>query len=167
MADLSFRQAKPDEIAQVFSLLKEAALWLNQQGIDHWQDWIAPPQRFIDWIEQGFRQQEFYFLTSAQQIIGCFRLQWQDPLFWGEQSIPAGYIHSFTIKRSLAGQGIGSQALALIEDLCRANQKSHCRLDCNATVVELCHYYQQHGYLTVGQTTVQGESLLLFEKRLD
>jgi hypothetical protein len=103
MRQITFRKAKPEELEAVLVLLKEAALWLQKKGIDYWQDWISPPPNFIDWIKQGFDQNEFYMVESDRGVIGCFRLKWQDPMFWGNREDAAGYIHSFTISRDLAG----------------------------------------------------------------
>ena len=141
MKQITFQKAKSEEINTVLLLLKEAALWLREKSIDYWQDWINPPDPFVNWIRQGFDQGQFYMVQSGEKTIGCFRLQWQDPIFWGEQEDNAGYIHSFTISRDLAGQGIGVNTLYLIEAYCRKNKKSFFRLDCGADAKGLRNYY--------------------------
>jgi len=98
--------------------------------------------------------------------IGCFRLQWQDPMFWGEQEDTAGYIHSFTIARKYAGQGIGAQIIRLIENHCLENEKSLLRLDCGVDITGLRKYYENLSFKPVGEVTVEGERLTLYEKPL-
>jgi ribosomal protein S18 acetylase RimI-like enzyme len=166
MDKIEFRKAKPNELNSVLLLLKEAALWLQKKGINYWQDWISPPPHFIDWIRDGFEKNEFYMVEKQVDVVGCFRLQWQDPLFWGEQENNAGYIHSFTISRNLAGQDIGKSVLNLIESYCRSNEKELLRLDCGVDIKGLRKYYEQYGFKPVGEVTVLGEQLVLYEKRI-
>lgn len=166
MKQITFRKAKPEELETVLLFLKEAALWLQQKGIDYWQDWISPPPNFIDWTKQGFDQNEFHIVEDDGGVIGCFRLQWQDPMFWGDQEDTAGYIHSFTISRDLAGQSIGKFVLGLIESHCRQNEKKFLRLDCGIDIKGLRKYYEQYGFKPVGEVTVVGERLTLYEKQI-
>jgi GNAT superfamily N-acetyltransferase len=166
MKKLTFRKAESKEIETVLSFLRESALWLRDKGTEYWQDWIDPPSLFTDWIQQGFDQSQFYIVQMGGKDIGCFRLQWQDPMFWGEQDDVAGYIHSFTISRELAGQGIGAKVLRLIEDFCRENSKSLLRLDCGVDVKRLREYYEKLSFRPVGEVTVEGERLILYEKSL-
>jgi GNAT superfamily N-acetyltransferase len=166
MKNLKFRKAKPEEIDIVLLFLKEAALWLREKGIDYWQNWILPPSNFINWIRRGFDNNEFYLVEDDNDIIGCFRLQWQDPNFWGEQKDNAGYIHSLTISRRLAGQDIGRDVLSMIESYCRQNNKEFLRLDCGVDVTGLKKYYEQNDFRPVRDVIVSEYKLTLYEKRI-
>ena len=163
---IHFVQAHQNDVPIVLKFLKEAALWLREQGIDYWQDWINPPPLFLNWIQEGFDRGEFYLVYQHTEVIGCFRLQWQDELFWGSQADNAGYIHSFTTSRSLVGQRKGEQVLALIEEYCRGQGKFFIRLDCGKAIHGLCRYYEAYGFREVGEATVMGEVLTLYEKSL-
>ena len=164
--ELYFRPAQPDETTIVLQLLKESALWLREKQIDYWQDWLNPPHVFVDWIQRGFQQGEFYLVYHDRDLIGCFRLQWDDETFWGSRQEPAGYLHSFTTVRKLAGQRWGERILALIEAHCVEAGKEYLRLDCGSRIAGLCNYYEANGFCKVGQTTVGGEELTLYEKRV-
>ena len=164
MGKIDFLQAHQHDLPIVLQLLKEAAVWLQERKIDYWQDWLNPPPAFRNWIQQGFDRNEFMLVYEHNTVIGCFRLQWQDELFWGEQADNAGYIHSFTISRCLAGQGKGKQVLGLIELMCRAHGKRYLRLDCGKNISGLCRYYEAYGFQNVGETIVRGEVLTLYEK---
>ena len=166
MTPVTLRRAEPGELDTVLRLLKEAALWLGEKRIDYWQDWISPPAHFVDWIEQGFSQNQFYMVHDGEEVIGCFRLQWCDPLFWGQRADHAGYVHSFAISRDRAGQGLGKRVLGLIEGRCRQKGKDLLRLDCGVDVVGLRRYYEQYGFKPVGQVAVEGEELVLYEKQI-
>ncbi|MBN2390409.1 MAG: GNAT family N-acetyltransferase [Anaerolineae bacterium] len=164
--DLYFRPAQPDETSIVLQLLKEAALWLQKKRVDYWQDWLNPPLLFVQWIQQGFERGEFYLVYQQDELIGCFRLQWEDDAFWGTRAEPAGYLHSLTTVRRLAGQRWGEHILTLIEAHCQAAGKEYLRLDCGSQVTGLCRYYELNGFQQVGSTTVHGEALTLYEKRI-
>jgi len=163
---LYIRNACYDELPLVLQFLKDAAIWIRERNIDYWQGWLDPPSEYVDWITEGFQNNEFYLICQAGEAIGCFRLQWSDTMFWGRRPEPAGYIHSFTTARRLAGQHIGEQALALIEDICMKQEKDYLRLDCGVHVTGLCHYYEANGFSNVGETMVQGEHLKLYEKKI-
>ena len=164
--DIHFTRAHQDDLPIVLQLLKEAALWLCERGVDYWQDWINPPPVFLNWIQKGFDRDEFYLVYQGTEVIGSFRLQWEDELFWGSQADNAGYIHSFTISRALARQRKGEQVLALIEEYCRNQGKTFLRLDCGKAIHGLCQYYEAYGFRKAGETTVMGEVLTLYEKFL-
>jgi GrpB-like predicted nucleotidyltransferase (UPF0157 family)/GNAT superfamily N-acetyltransferase len=166
METLSFRRARQEELEVVMLLLKKAALWLREKKIDYWQDWISPPPNFVNWIRVGFAQNNFFMAEKEGNIIGCFRLQWQDEIFWGKREDQAGYIHSFTVDRNLAGQGMGYRILSLVESFCRDNAKNWLRLDCGAEVNGIRKYYEGYGFKPVGEVTVYSK-LTLYEKRIN
>jgi N-acetylglutamate synthase-like GNAT family acetyltransferase len=166
MEEISFNIAGVDDISIILRLLKEAALWLEIRNIDYWKDWINPPEAFINWIRKGFDNNEFYLVNEGSQIIGCFRLSWQDEIFWGQQSTPAGYIHSFTIDRKYLGKKKGIVAIELIEKKCKENKCNYLRLDCSSKVQKQKEYYENIGFQPVGETIVRGEQLTLYEKKI-
>jgi len=163
---IRLRLAHPEELSTVLDFLKEAAQWLQAKGVDYWQDWHSPPQNYIDSIHNGFAKDEFYIVEYDEKIIGCFRLQWDDECFWGQQKADAGYIHSFTIARHLAGKKIGVKVLNEIERICQKNGKNLLRLDCGAEAEGLRRYYEQYGFVMVGTTTVSDKELTLYEKSI-
>ena len=166
MKQITFREADSDELETVLLYLKEAAIWLAEKGINYWQNWIDPLPNFINWIQRGFDENQFYIVKKGEVDIGCFRLQWQDPMFWGHQENNSGYIHSFTISRNLVGQGIGEYVLHLIESFCGKNQKKLLRLDCGTDIEGLRKYYEEYGFKAVDEITYAGEHLTLYEKHI-
>ena len=138
--NITLRHARLEELETVLALLKEAAEWLREKDVNYWQDWHAPPQNFVNWIRSGFDKDEFYMVECGGEVIGCFRLQWDDELFWGKQKPNAGYVHSFTISRHLAGKGFGTRVLNEIEKICLENGKTFFRLDCGVEVRGLRKY---------------------------
>ena len=165
--ELNYRKAKMSEMDIAFDLLKEAAEWLNEKGIDYWQVWHDPTEEYKDWIKHGFENREFYFVEKDKKIVGMFRLKFHDEMFWGEKNDKAGYIHSFTTKRSLKGHGIGTQILKDIEDKLKSKSKNILRLDCGADNKKLCNYYEDYGFSEASITELKEDKLRLYEKRID
>lgn len=92
------------------------------------------------------------------------RIQDSDPLFWGKDAGLAGYVHSLTIDRSLAGRGIGARTLDLLGCELAAVGVKLLRLDCGESATELRRYYESLGFRPVGTTVVDGDSLVLYER---
>lgn len=164
---LTIRRAEANELPIVLNLLKDAALWLRERQIDYWQAWLDPPPHFVAWIQEGFDTHQFHFACQGQDVVGCFRLQWEDELFWGVQAPAAGYVHSFTTARTLHGKRIGERTLAHIEEMCREHGKQFLRLDCGSHVAGLRRYYEAYGFQRVGEATVMNDHFTLYQKPLD
>jgi N-acetylglutamate synthase-like GNAT family acetyltransferase len=166
MEEIHFKIAEGDDLQRILRLLQEAALWLEMKNINYWKIWIDPPEDYINWIRKGFENEEFYLVKDNNSIIGCFRLSWNDEKFWGKQSTPAGYIHSFTIDRKLAGNNKGIEVIKMIEKKCKENNRNYLRLDCSSKVQKLKEYYERIGFRPMGETIVKGERLTLYEKEI-
>lgn len=167
MRPLYFQPAGKNDQSLVFELLKNAALWLQARQIYHLQVWLDPSPGLAGWILQGFENEEFNLVYLGEMIIGCFRLQWSDELFWGKSDEPAGYVHSFTIDRSLAGQHLGERTLALIGEHCLHHSRDRLRLDCSTDNHRLRRYYERCGFCRRGDVPIKcGGWTTLYEKRL-
>jgi N-acetylglutamate synthase-like GNAT family acetyltransferase len=166
MEEIVIKRAEGNDISEILRLLKEAALWLELKKINYWKDWINPPNKFTNWIKTGLENNEFFMVAQGTSIIGCFRLSWEDEIFWGKQKVSAGYIHSLTIDRKLKGKKMGYKVLRTIEKFCRESHKKYLRLDCSSEVPALKRYYENIGFRQIGETIVHGEKLTLYEKEI-
>jgi GNAT superfamily N-acetyltransferase len=164
--DLDINPASGGELDIIFRLLKNAAEWLAVKGIDYWQNWHDPPEAHKNWIKTGFDNNEFYLVRFNNEVIGCFRLLWEDHFFWGKQEDPAGYVHSLTRVSSIKAKNTGKAILAWIEDFCRKNGKKYIRLDCGVNLPVLRGYYEMLGFKNAGTVTVENEELVLYEKEI-
>ncbi|HEY95808.1 MAG TPA: GNAT family N-acetyltransferase [Dehalococcoidia bacterium] len=167
MQEISLRKVRPDERDTVFRLLRESGEWLLEKGNEYWQVYIDLPPFLMNWIQPGFDNNEFYFAQNADnEIIGCFRLQDEDPMFWGDRPGNAGYLHSFAVSRKMAGQRNGYKVLAAIESLCRENGKEYLRLDCGTHLDTLRAYYEEFGFNFIADMYLMNSNLTLYEKRI-
>lgn len=165
---LTIRSAKSNEINIALNLLNKAALWLKDKSIDYWQNWLNPSDEHIAWIKQGFDNGEFYFVFNSQNaIMGMYRLQYTDEMFWGKQTDKAGYIHSFTTNRDFKGNNIGYQVLKTIEEELLKKSFAYLRLDCSPAIVGLCNYYENYGFVPKETVVIHGEELRLYEKKIN
>lgn len=163
---LRYKKVKMDEVDEVFLLLKESAEWLKDKEVDYWQDWHNPPDPYREWILEGIRKEEFYFAFDDMNIVGMYRLQDEDEVFWGKRTDKAGYIHSFTTKREYVGKGIGMLILRDIEKKSYEKGVTYLRLDCGWKVTGLRKYYEEYGFKVVGEVSLFGEILTLYEKEI-
>ena len=166
MPQLRIRVADSGDRDLVIGLLASAARWLRSRGIDYWQNWLAPPAHHLAWVDEGLSRGEFRILEIGDEIVGCLRLQYDDELFWGSRLERAGYIHSLTVDRRLAGRGFGRAALDLVGRSLLDKGVGLIRLDCGIGVTGLRAYYESLGFEAVGTTTVDGEELVLYERDL-
>ncbi|MBB3186266.1 GNAT family N-acetyltransferase [Microbacter margulisiae] len=166
MKQLELHVVQPSEKEQVFSMLRDAALWLKEKKIDYWQSWLNSNDPSYHWIEEGINAYQFYFVVLDSSIVGMFRLQWNDEEFWGVQNDDAGYVHSFTVDRKYKGKELGKQILLLIEQVCKEHHKKYVRLDCGAHIKALCDYYENAGFVDKGDVLFKTHRLKLYEKRI-
>ena len=147
-------------------MLKESAEWLRVRKIDYWQDWHKPSKQYKEWIMEGIRKGEFNFALDDDIILGMFRLQYEDELFWGKRTDLSGYIHSFTTKRMYKGKGIGKLILNDIEKMLYEKGVTILRLDCGTKIDGLCKYYEKYGFEPKSEICLHGETLKLYEKKI-
>lgn len=168
--NISFQLANITELSLTLSLLKEAAVWLQSKNTQQWSFWINPPKGKIDWIKEGFENEEFYFVYQNNEILlGMFRLMYFDEQYWGERPDrfdKAAYVHSLTIKREFAGQALGALFLQKIEDKLRSEGIFKFRLDCMQSNIGLCNYYERQGFTKVGEVQMSWAMQNLYEKEL-
>ncbi len=164
---IHIRQAKHNELRFALEMLRDAAAWLNSLSVDYWQDWLNPPAPYVAWIQQGFDNREFYFAENeGGEVVGMFRLQYADEMFWGKRDDKAGYIHSFTTNRKYKNQGVGREILRQIEKKLAGEGIEFLRLDCSPYVEKLCAYYESYGFEAKDTVNVYGEELRLYEKKI-
>lgn len=166
VGDITIRPAGPDDRDCIFALLRSAAQWLRERGVDYWQNWHDPSAQHIQWVEGGLRLGEFRIVESGGEVVGCFRLQDSDEVFWGPRPERAAYLHSFTVDREKAGSGLGAVVLGMVEAELHAADIGVLRLDCGVDVEGLRRHYESQGFAVVGEVVVDGEHLALYEKVL-
>lgn len=163
---LVYRKAELTEIDTTFLILKEAAHWIKQRDLNYWQEWINPDESLREWIQEGFDNNEFYFVERDRVVVGMFRLQYEDELFWPNKNDKAGYIHSFATRRKYEGMGIGLKILEYIIKKLQSENVEYLRLNCTSKVTGINNYYLKAGFNYVGQKELFGDIWNLYEMKL-
>lgn len=164
---LFFRKARETEFTIAIQLLKQAAQRLQKKQVNQWAFWLNPTETQLNWIREGFANQEFHFVENIDnQLVAMFRLLETDELYWGTQSVMARYVHSLVVVPAFAGQQMGSTIMVHLENLFIEKGIFRFRLDCNASNPMLCAYYEKHGFKKVGEKQMPQSLNNLYEKIL-
>ena len=144
----------------MLAVLTEAARWLRSRGIDQWPDPFP-----AGWVESSIARGETYLVReNGGAVAGTITLRWADPAFWGEEPPVAGYVHGIAVRRKFAG--LGARLLEWAEEQVRAAGRELLRLDCRTENVALRRYYEGHGFVHRGDTTVDDFRTSLYERRV-
>ena len=150
--------ASLEEVGEVVGVLSEAAAWLHSRGIEQWPDPYP-----ADWVEPSIRRGETYLARDGGNVVGTITLRWEDPAFWGEQPPVAGYVHGIAVRREHAG--LGPRLLEWADEQVHAAGRELLRIDCRTDNPKLRAYYEAHGFVHRGDTTVADFRTSLYERR--
>lgn len=164
-----FKKARQFELPDALKFFKLASLSLQQKKVHQWGYWQNPPKDKIDWVQEGFENNEFYFVFDLSgNKIAMFRLLETDTLYWEEKGLENNvrYVHSLVVLPSYGGKGVGKAVLVkIIEQLKQENIKKF-RLDCNGANLRLCQYYESYGFQKVGEKITKYSVNNLYELSL-
>ncbi|WP_271765472.1 GNAT family N-acetyltransferase [Aquimarina algiphila] len=165
--NIKFSQIEITEKEIVLDLFKEAAIKIAKMNIDHWQYWKNPPLERIEWLEEGIRKKEFYFIKNTDSTtIGMVRILKEDLLYWGKQKEKSLYIHSLVVKDKYGGKGVGKSILEQIKNEAKKSNCKYLRLDADSNNPKLCSYYEKQGFDKVGVKELPLSTNNLYQKEL-
>jgi len=165
--NFSLKHAHPTQIQTAFDLLKSASKTLQNKGVKQWDYWQNPPIEKINWVKEGFADNEFYFIENDDNtVIGMVRILEEDLTYWGKMNDNAKYVHSLIVDEKFSGNDIGSKVLIKIEQEAKTDNFDFLRLDCDASNDKLCAYYESQGFVNVGQKKLPLGVYNLYQKRL-
>ena len=107
-AETQIRQATPQDVNVVSDILKEAARWLEQQGMPLWRDDELEPASISADVHAGL----FFLAEQSGDPAGTLKFQLDDPLVWPD--VPpqeAVYSHRLAVRRARAGTGLSTALL--------------------------------------------------------
>ena len=163
---LAVVRATVEHAPAVRALRDDLAEWMLQRGIRQWR----PDQLPLKWIERWVALGAVYLVWHEDRLIGSVTIVWDDPIVWGDQAEPAGYIHMLMVDRHFGGHGIGRSLLNWAERSIRQAGHRVARLDCAKDNQPLRSYYERAGYRVVGSKTFPeiawALEASLYEKRL-
>lgn len=164
---LPVTRARPDDIPAVIDLQSEAAGWLLARGIDQW---LIDRAQTADYLRTALSSsppaREVYLAWRDGEPVATLALQTSDQRTWGDLPDDALYLHSFAVRRSVGGQGVGRALLRWAEGIAAVQGKAYLRLDCMAENAPLCAYYERAGFAHLRDVSGKNWSARLFEKRV-
>ena len=163
---LRFRRANLGEFHYLTGVLRDAAEWLNIKGMHQWDCFIIPIGFIKQWLYEGYKKGEYFYVEHKGRVAGVFRLSPKDELFWGDEPGDAYYIHSFATSSNYRGFGVGHKMMEWIIKRAKREWKDYIRLDCKKSNPFLQEYYAKYGFEPVRETTVQNDEFILMQKTL-
>ena len=148
---MTTQKAQQSDRSTILQLCKLAAEQMKAKGIDHWQYWLDPPADKLAWVDEGLELGQYHFVYDQEALIGMYRLQYADELYWGKQEVAAGYVHALVVHPDYKGQGWGPKFIEYIAAQLQSEGIDRLRLDCNSDNHFLCRYYESLGFNRVGE----------------
>ncbi|MDO4917925.1 MAG: GNAT family N-acetyltransferase [Kocuria sp.] len=142
---LEIEPARAVHARGIVELRDRLARWMIGRGIDQWREGEYAVEHVAQEVERG----EWWVVESPEdpaRVLASVRVIWEDPEIWGEQPVPAGYIHGVAVDRSLSGTGTGSRLVRAAERAIAASGRTVARLDCDVTSPPLQPFYTGLGY---------------------
>ena len=151
------------ERSQLSEVLQIAARALEGRGQPLWLQSELTPDALL----------EAY--PDAEMVVGCWEgeavagmvLVAEDPIFWPDT--PAGeslFVHKLAVVPKAQGKGIAAQMLAFAQTRAYEQGKRYLRLDTASERPKVRAFYEQHGFIYVGERRVGQFDAALYEKKV-
>lgn len=171
---LAVVRATRRDAKEILRLRDDLATWMTERDIDQWRAGEMP----LAWISGCAEQGSLFVVRHDGNLVASVTLAWSDPLIWGPQDEPTGYIHMLMVDRAYAGHRLGRSLLDWAEGHIARAGIHLARLDCVRTNLDLRTYYEDAGYRLVGykdfdhaERTILGDKIpaetALYEKPLN
>jgi GNAT superfamily N-acetyltransferase len=145
MVRLSVRTATLNDLPAVYEILDEAGAWLAERGI---QQWPTPYPR--EPIDRACADRLLWVGSRGGRIVATMRTARSDPDMWGDDNLPALYVHALAVRRVPIARGSGLELLQWAARTAAHDGLVAVRLDCWAENRRLRRYYEQVGFRHIG-----------------
>jgi GNAT superfamily N-acetyltransferase len=143
-----------EQLEQFSSILKEAALWLENDGKGMWN----ANQLTINNLLKNNTVEEMYIGYINNEEAAVMILQEEDSLFWpGENKYESLFLHKLAIRRKYAKKGLSEEMIEWAKSLAKNLNKKYLRLDCAADRPKLCKFYENQGFEKVREKVMFGK----------
>ena len=149
---------------QFSNVLQEAARALEARGQPLWSQHELTP----DALRKAYPDSEMYLGFYEGEAVAGMILLANDPLFWPDvQRGESLFIHKLAVVPKVQGRGMAAQMLAFALDRTLEQGKRYVRLDTAAERPKVRAFYEQHGFVHVGERKVEQFDVALYEKKVD
>ncbi len=131
------------ELKAILRILTEAADLMAAKGETRWES----DQLTLDHLSTLVSAQELYAVISDDRIVGTFKLQTEDSLFWPEAPRDqAIYLHKIAVEESMRGQGLTQEVIRWAKSYAAQRRIKYIRLDTDRARPSLCRLYASLGF---------------------
>ncbi len=143
------RQARPEHLLDILSLLLDASKWLETKGTTQWDYYRKDLEGNAGEVVESMENGNTFVVEKEGEVIASLTLEPKASEFdfdlWGNEAKDEGamYLHRLVVLREYAGKGIGAALMKWAEAYVKREGKNKLRFDCLASNEGLNHYYQQ------------------------
>lgn len=167
---MELRQATPADMSALMEIFKGAQHFLQQQGVDQWQN--GYPEEEL--ICQDIQNRNSYVLTQNNTIMGTIAI------FYGPEAdyaniqdghwhsdAPYAAIHRIAMHKSARGGGAATQMLEQAMQLIQKNGYAYVRVDTHRHNQPMQKFLAKQGFVSCGVIYLQdGAERIAFDKIL-
>lgn len=141
----TFKAAKKEEIPEIFSLYLERIQWMDDKGIQQWNN-----NGYLEvYTETYYEEQQkngrlFVLKDDAGKCVAAAVLLDEDARWEEIEKQSSCFVHNLVT--SCKVKGAGRQMLAELEKVTASRGRKYIRLDCSDDNPFLNQYYQSQGY---------------------
>lgn len=163
---LTFRKARPEDLAQVFTLFTDAIHTMDKDGIPQWDE-VYPDERTLkEDIEHG----QMYLAELEERPAAVFVLNLEyDPQYangvWAETDSFL-VLHRLCVSPRVQNRGLGKLIVQAAEARAAALGVKALRLDAFKQNPYALRLYERMGYRIVGDVVFRKGPFFLMEKQL-
>lgn len=155
------RAAELADAETIYSMLTEAARWMENSGIKQWTE----RQFSLAEVQGYFSNRTPYIAFDGEVPAGMFTLQSSDPDYWKKRNDQQYYyLHRLVVRGPYRSTGLGTALLNWAVRKSAADHKRGLRLDCRASNDKLNSYYQGQGFQFQGVTEKELTLFHLYER---
>lgn len=164
---MEFRKATQSDFSNIIEIYKSAIRNLDSNGIHQWDE--AYPS--ISIIKEDIQAQQMYVGLIENIIVTAFTLNTKyDEEYetgnWQYPTLPFLVLHRFCVNPKYQNKGVGTQAMAFIENTVKLENVQSLRLDAFSINPSALRLYEKFGFTKVGEVTFSKGLFYLFEKKL-
>ncbi len=164
----TFRQARSEDLDQIWEILKKAIQRRKEDGSDQWQDGYPNPSVIQSDITKGAG----YVLIDHDKIAGyCAIMINDEPAYadikgkWLTEGDFVVY-HRVAIAENYLGKGLAQEMLTHIEDFALRNNINSLKVDTNFDNNGMLNILKKMDYVYCGEVVFRGSPRKAFEKIL-
>jgi ribosomal protein S18 acetylase RimI-like enzyme len=162
---MKFRNSMAKDSDEILAILYENSRWLDSLGVFQWPfEWMKSQEdRFIKEIEQG----SFVVYQDSALIAGIMHVTEEPDPLWEGIDGTALYLSKIAVRRSRAGESIGTHLIDYGEKLALARGIGQLRLDFVSSNGRLKDYYVKRCFSFVARRKLPAVALDLYVKELE